>query len=75
MIVFQFKLILVWRIQDEIYNLKYILQKETKETFLESLLNTCQQWYQDRARLLHDGTTCHRYSAFMTFLNEMYCQV
>jgi len=41
------------------------VQKETKETFLESLLNMCQQWYQDRARLLHDGTTYHRYSAFM----------
>lgn len=52
-----------------------IVQKETKETFLESLLNTCQQWYQDRARLLYDNTTCYRYSAFMTFLNEMYCQV
>lgn len=52
-----------------------IIEKETKETFLESLLNTCQQWYQDRARLLHDGTTCHRYSAFMMFLNEMYCQL
>ncbi|XP_018048818.1 PREDICTED: uncharacterized protein LOC108687529 isoform X2 [Atta colombica] len=52
-----------------------IIEKETKETFLESLLNMCQQWYQDRARLLHDGTTCHRYSAFMMFLNEMYCQL
>ncbi|KAL0122387.1 hypothetical protein PUN28_007245 [Cardiocondyla obscurior] len=52
-----------------------IIEKETKETFLESLLNTCQQWYQDRIRLLYDGTTCHRYSAFMTFLNEMYCQL
>ncbi|XP_011334809.1 CBP80/20-dependent translation initiation factor isoform X2 [Ooceraea biroi] len=52
-----------------------IIEKETKETFLESLLNMCQQWYQDRTRLLHDGTTYHRYSAFMTFLNEMYCQL
>ncbi|XP_012227028.1 CBP80/20-dependent translation initiation factor isoform X2 [Linepithema humile] len=52
-----------------------IIEKEMKETFLESLLNTCQQWYQDRARLLHDGATYHRYSAFMTFLNEMYCQL
>ncbi|KAG5316235.1 M4GDB protein, partial [Acromyrmex insinuator] len=52
-----------------------IIEKETKETFLESLLNTCQQWCQDRVRLLHDGTTCHRYSAFMMFLNEMYCQL
>ncbi|XP_029676440.1 uncharacterized protein LOC115243505 isoform X1 [Formica exsecta] len=52
-----------------------IIEKETKETFLESLLNMCQQWYQDRARLLYDNTTCYRYSAFMTFLNEMYCQL
>ncbi|XP_011698690.1 PREDICTED: CBP80/20-dependent translation initiation factor isoform X2 [Wasmannia auropunctata] len=52
-----------------------IIEKETKETFLESLLNMCQQWYQDRARLLHDSTIYHRYSAFMTFLNEMYCQL
>ena len=50
-------------------------QKEGKETFLESLLNTCQQWYQDHCRALHDVSACHRFAAFMTFLNEMYCQV
>lgn len=53
----------------------FMMQKETKETFLESLLNTCQQWYQDRVKILYDGSNYHRYSAFMTFLNEMYCQV
>lgn len=53
----------------------FVMQKETKETFLESLLNTCQQWYQDRVKILYDGSNYHRYSAFMTFLNEMYCQV
>ncbi|XP_076673914.1 uncharacterized protein LOC143372016 isoform X2 [Andrena cerasifolii] len=52
-----------------------IIEKEAKETFLESLLNTCQQWYQDRVRILYDGSSYHRYSAFMTFLNEMYCQL
>ncbi|XP_076386425.1 uncharacterized protein LOC100878349 isoform X1 [Megachile rotundata] len=52
-----------------------IIEKESKETFLESLLNTCQQWYQDRAKVLYDGSSYHRYSAFMTFLNEMYCQL
>lgn len=53
-----------------------IIEKETKETFLESLLNMCQQWYQDRAKILYgDGSSYHRYSAFMTFLNEMYCQL
>ena len=50
------------------------MQKETKETFLESLLNICQQWYQDRIMKLYDGSN-YRYSAFMTFMNEMYCQV
>ncbi|XP_076183419.1 uncharacterized protein LOC143155051 isoform X1 [Ptiloglossa arizonensis] len=52
-----------------------IIEKEAKETFLESLLNTCQQWYQDRVKILYDGSSYHRYSAFMTFLNEMYCQL
>ncbi|XP_026295251.1 ras guanine nucleotide exchange factor P isoform X1 [Apis mellifera] len=52
-----------------------IIEKESKETFLESLLNTCQQWYQDRVKILYDGSSYHRYSAFMTFLNEMYCQL
>ncbi|KAG7208719.1 hypothetical protein KM043_014919 [Ampulex compressa] len=52
-----------------------IIEKEAKETFLESLLNMCQQWYQDRAKILYEGSSCHRYSAFMTFLNEMYCQL
>ncbi|XP_043512395.1 CBP80/20-dependent translation initiation factor isoform X1 [Frieseomelitta varia] len=51
-----------------------IIEKETKETFLESLLNICQQWYQDRVMKLYDGSN-YRYSAFMTFMNEMYCQL
>jgi hypothetical protein len=52
-----------------------IIEKEVKETFLESLLNTCQQWYQERSRLQQDGAACHHFSAFMTFLSEMYCQL
>ncbi|XP_043281833.1 uncharacterized protein [Venturia canescens] len=52
-----------------------IIEKEVKETFLESLLNTCQEWYQDHSRSLHDASACHRFAAFMTFLNEMYCQL
>ncbi|KZC13320.1 PREDICTED: CBP80/20-dependent translation initiation factor [Dufourea novaeangliae] len=52
-----------------------IIEKEAKETFLESLLNMCQQWYQDRVKILYDRSSYHRYSAFMTFLNEMYCQL
>lgn len=50
-----------------------IIEKENKETFLESLLNTCQQWYQERDRILKG--TSPKISAFMAFLNEMYCQV
>ncbi|XP_016838544.1 transcriptional regulator ovo isoform X1 [Nasonia vitripennis] len=52
-----------------------IIEKEVKETFLESLLNTCQAWYQERIRLLQNVSDCHHFSAFMTFLNEMYCQL
>ncbi|CAB0035655.1 unnamed protein product [Trichogramma brassicae] len=47
----------------------YFLQKEVKETFLESLLNTCQQWYQEKKQIYKN------FSAFMIFLNEMYCQL
>ncbi|KAL0272931.1 UNVERIFIED_CONTAM: hypothetical protein PYX00_005735 [Menopon gallinae] len=50
-----------------------IIEKENKETFLESLLNTCQQWYQERDRILKG--TSPKISAFMAFLNEMYCQL
>jgi hypothetical protein len=56
------------------------LQKETKETFLESLLNLCQQWYQERDRALKNVSNVGaspnpRFCAFMQFLNEMYCEV
>lgn len=29
-----------------------IIEKEKNETFLETLLNTCQHWYQDRDKVL-----------------------
>lgn len=50
-----------------------IIEKEKNQTFLESLLNTCQQWYQERDKVLRgikagDGT---RFTAFMWFLTEM----
>ncbi|XP_021927475.1 uncharacterized protein LOC110833560 isoform X3 [Zootermopsis nevadensis] len=57
-----------------------IIEKETKETFLESLLNLSQQWYQDRDRVLKNGPSSGaspspRFCAFMQFLNEMYCEL
>ncbi|XP_069684483.1 uncharacterized protein [Periplaneta americana] len=57
-----------------------IIEKETKETFLESLLNLCQQWYQERDRVLKSGSSSGaspspRFCAFMQFLNEMYCEL
>lgn len=33
-----------------------VVERESTETFLESLLNTCQQWYHDRDKV----TTIHR---------------
>ncbi|KOB69579.1 putative mif4g domain-containing protein, partial [Operophtera brumata] len=54
-----------------------VVEREQTETFLESLLNTCQQWYHDREKLL--GTIVAggrpRLMAFLSFLLEMYCQL
>lgn len=60
-----------------------IIEKEKNETFLESLLNTCQLWYQNREKYLKasspsagsSGSPSMRYPAFMAFLTEMYCQL
>ncbi|KAK5646429.1 hypothetical protein RI129_004893 [Pyrocoelia pectoralis] len=50
-----------------------IIEKEKNQTFVESLINTCQQWFQERDKTLRgiksgDGT---RFTAFMWFLTEM----
>ncbi|VVC90847.1 CBP80/20-dependent translation initiation factor isoform X2 [Leptidea sinapis] len=54
-----------------------VVEREQTETFLESLLNTCQQWYQDRDKLLGNvvGGGRPRLMAFLSFLLEMYCQL
>ncbi|XP_073956871.1 CBP80/20-dependent translation initiation factor isoform X2 [Choristoneura fumiferana] len=54
-----------------------VVEREQTETFLESLLNTCQQWYQDREKLLGTivGGGRPRLMAFLSFLLEMYCQL
>ncbi|CAH1369561.1 hypothetical protein MTP99_010990 [Tenebrio molitor] len=54
-----------------------IIEKEKNQTFLESLLNMCQQWYQERDKILRgikagDGT---RFTSFMWFLTEMCSQL
>ncbi|KAJ8954368.1 hypothetical protein NQ318_011041 [Aromia moschata] len=54
-----------------------IIENEKNPTFLESLLNMCQQWYQEKDKILRgikagDGT---RFTAFMWFLTEMCSQV
>lgn len=50
-----------------------IIEREKKETFLESLLNTCQEWYHERDSLLRSPSSSPgRWAAFMAFLNEMY---
>lgn len=57
-----------------------IIAKEEKETFLEALLNTCRQWYQEREKVLGPphtikNTSRPRFTAFMAFLTEMFCQL
>jgi len=51
-----------------------IIERETKETFLESLLNTCQEWFHERETILFSqtGESNGRWVCFMSFLNEMY---
>lgn len=54
-----------------------IIEREKTQTFIESLINTCQQWYQERDKILRgikagDGT---RFTAFMWFLTEMCGQI
>ncbi|XP_037074618.1 uncharacterized protein LOC119095864 isoform X3 [Pollicipes pollicipes] len=58
-----------------------VIERERTETFLETLLNTCQEWYQQRDRLLrpHQSTfgngfvpASPRWIAFTTFINELY---
>ncbi|XP_057369101.1 polyadenylate-binding protein-interacting protein 1-like isoform X2 [Daphnia carinata] len=54
----------------------YVIEKETKETFRESLLNTCQELFQERDRLLRTASeSSQRWVAFINFLNEMYLQL
>ncbi|XP_055848895.1 uncharacterized protein LOC129913925 isoform X2 [Episyrphus balteatus] len=57
-----------------------IIAKEQKETFLEALLNTCRHWYQEREKLLYTiqgmkSPSRVRFTAFMAFLTEMFCQL
>lgn len=53
-----------------------LMQKERKETFRESLLNTCQESFQERDRLLRSAAgSSQRWVAFINFLNEIYLQV
>lgn len=57
-----------------------IIAKEHKETLLEALLNTCRQWYQERDKVLGPPMNLKnpsrpRFTAFMAFLTEMFCQL
>lgn len=57
-----------------------IIAKEKKETFLEAVLNTCRQWYNERDKVLgvppnSKGPVRPRFTAFMSFLTEMFCQL
>ncbi|KAK2714340.1 uncharacterized protein LOC136039788 [Artemia franciscana] len=56
-----------------------IIEKETGETFYESLMNACQEWYRDRDRLLRSpvgppgvSNPSPRWVAFICFLHELY---
>jgi len=50
----------------------FIIERERRETFLESLVNSCQEWYHERERLLRPDSKTARWAAFMGFLYEVY---
>ncbi|XP_013789465.1 uncharacterized protein LOC106473329 isoform X2 [Limulus polyphemus] len=61
-----------------------IILKDKSETFLESLLNSCREWYNERDKLLRSSlTSCHsgpdgtgetprRWTAYIFFLTELF---
>ncbi|XP_013781827.1 MIF4G domain-containing protein-like [Limulus polyphemus] len=61
-----------------------IIEKDNSETFLESLLNSCREWYNERDKLLRSPlTSCHggldgtggtfrRWTAYIFFLTELF---
>ncbi len=52
------------------------MQLESDATFLESTLNACQEWFQDRDRVLRSpSVSSQRWAAFINFLSEMYLKV
>uniref|UniRef100_A0A336LW89 CSON005994 protein n=1 Tax=Culicoides sonorensis TaxID=179676 RepID=A0A336LW89_CULSO len=57
-----------------------IIAKEKKETFLEAILNTCRQWYNERDKVLGIPPQSKiparpKFTSFMSFLTEMFCQL
>lgn len=67
-----------------------IIEKEKTETFLESLLNSCREWYHERDRLLlrtsasqtnipssgvNSSSPNYRWIAYVTFVYEMYARL
>jgi len=54
----------------------YIIELESDATFLESTLNACQEWFQDRDRVLRSpSVSSQRWAAFINFLSEMYLKL
>ncbi|OQR79487.1 MIF4G domain-containing protein-like [Tropilaelaps mercedesae] len=53
-----------------------IIEKEKGDTFLESLLNSCREWYTERDKLLRspqEGSAVpKRWTAYVTFIAELY---
>jgi len=47
-----------------------IIQHEDRKTFQESLINTCQEIYHERERILRQDIT--RWNSYISFLNHMY---
>lgn len=59
-----------------------IIQKENGETFLESLMNSCREWFNEKDKLLPrymggntSGGHYRRWTAYVSFLMELYMKL
>lgn len=52
-----------------------IIEKEINETFLESLLNSCREWFNERDKLRRHNSSGGSWTAYVSFLLELYLKL
>lgn len=53
-----------------------IIKRDTKETFLDAILNIWRQWYNNRDDInLMNITRENKFTSYMLFATELFCQI